>query len=179
MPYPIACDEVAGGRAGTYGIHDPVDLRVGAVGEKHGLGVRVRFGDVAGPVILLVRTRVFVFLDQALLVLAHAAQRNQARLYVRTHALLIDVQARFRVAHQHAIGNEPSQGVPSLRVHTVVVHIDRRIEVDFGLADVQERSRVSVGQRAGLIRREHVVGETGNVARDLEARSVRTERPDE
>ena len=148
---PVAGDEVVGGRSSAHDVDDAVELIDRSVGQEHRLRVRVGLGDVAGPIVLLVGARVLVLLDEALLVLAHAAERDQACLDVLAHALLVDVQAGSRVPHQHAVGNEAPQVVAPLRVDAVVVHIDRWIEVDLGLADVQEGNRVPPRQRARLI----------------------------
>jgi hypothetical protein len=178
VPDPVGRDEVVGRRTGAHAVHDLLDLLPGAVGEEYRLGVRVGLGDVARPVVLLVPARVLVLLDEVPLVLAHAAQADDAGLDVAPHPLLIDVETGGRVAREDRVADQPVKVLTPPGVDAVVVEGNRRIEIDLRLADVQEGDWVSARQLARLLRGDHVVGEARDVARPLGARPVGPERLD-
>ena len=162
------------GSARRTAVHDGIDLRLGPIGKKHRLGIGVLLGDVAGAIVFLVAPREFVFLDAILLVLADRTERDQPRLYVLSHALLVDVERILGLARQNALGDELLQIRGTHGVDAVLVLINPFRQIDFRPADVQKRVRIALGQLARLRRIDDVIGNRGHAGRQLGLGPVRS-----
>ena len=99
---PVRRRDVVERLGGADTVHDGIDLRLGAVGKKHRLGIGVLLGDVPGAIVFLIAPREFVFLDAILLVLPNRAERDQTGLDVLSHALLVDVERILGLARENA-----------------------------------------------------------------------------
>ena len=135
-----------------------VDLGRGRIGHHHRAGLGVDGLDLADAVVLLQR--------RGQLVLAHAVRRvvgergdaGEPGLHAVAPGQPVDVVAGLGVAHEHAGRDHAGEVLGRLGVDGAVIRVDRRIEVDLGLGDVQEAPRLALGALARLRAREHVIG---------------------
>ena len=128
------------------------------IGEHDRAGLRVDRLDLAHAVVFLHRRRQLVLADAVLGVGAERGHRGEAGLDAVAPRQPVDVVAGRLVAHEHAGVDHAPKIFAGLRVDRGVMKIDRRIEVDLRLGDVQKAPRLSFGAFAGLCAGQHVIG---------------------
>ena len=122
--------------------------RLVAIGEKDGAGVGAQRVDEPRAVVLLVPARPLVLLDEPGVVVVDVADGDESPLAVRAHLLLVKVEARAGLAHEHAVALEPEEILPRPGVDGVAVGIGAGRQVDFRAVDVQQAARPAGRQRA-------------------------------
>ena len=112
-----------------------------------------------GAVILLVRARLLVFLDQPVFVVLDVAHADESLLEMSVHFLLVDIDAGRGFPDQGTLGLEKFQVLPGLGIHLGGVKVRGTGEVDLGPDHVEETDWVSIrmGFRFGCV--DDVVGE--------------------
>jgi len=145
-------------RRGAAGVRDDqVDRLVVAVGQERRARVRLQRLDVPRPVVLLVRARLLVLLEDAGEVVLGVEGRDDAGLAVCAHRLAVGVELRLRVAHERAAREKPVEGLLRLRVGLGRGRRRAVGEVDLRTRDVEEALRVSGGEGLRLHRVDHVI----------------------
>jgi hypothetical protein len=114
--------------------------------------------DLAHAVVFLHRRGQLVFADAVAGVIGERGDAGEARLRAVAPGQPVDVIARYCVAHQHAGVDHALEVIGRLGVDRVIVGADRRIEIDFGLGDMQKAPRLALGVLARFRAGEHVVG---------------------
>jgi hypothetical protein len=97
---------------------------------------------------------------------------------VAAHAEAVDVEARLLLFDERAFGLEPLEVLARTLVDLVGVDVRPFGQVDLRARDVQEAQRVPPGERARLLRVDHVVGDGGDLPDLLTGRAQRAERVD-
>ena len=96
-----------------------IDLRAVAIQEEHRARVRIRDGDVPGPVILGSLARLLVFLDQLALVVLDVAHRDQAGLRVALADKAVEIERRLGVLDERAVPLELAEHFARLLIDSV------------------------------------------------------------
>ena len=135
-----------------------VDLGSGAVGQKHRTHLGAEGVDVIDAIILFVRPREFVLLDQIVFIGRHRRRRHQAGLLVLAHHLLVYIERGMVVAPQNAALDEALQVRGTTLIDPHVMNIHGRIDVYFGLVDVQKAVLVASGHGEGFVPVQHSIG---------------------
>ena len=157
-------------------LDQPVDGLALLVGQEDRAGLGVQGLDVALAVTLLVLAGQLVLLDHVVLVVLAGSAGDQADLHVLAPYLLVDVKTLFLVLEQGLFVDEAVEIFLALGVHLVGVEIGPGRQVDLGLADVQERIGIALGQLARLLGTEDVVGRGGDLFGQVPARPEPLER---
>ena len=142
-----------GGDAREHGVH----VRGGGIAHHHRAGLGVDRLDLADTVVLFHGGRVLVLADSVGRVISNRSDRGKAGLSAVAPGLPVDVVAGLGVADQHAGRDHPVDVLGCLGVDGAIVGINRRVEVDLGLRDVEEAPRLALGPLARLGARKHVV----------------------
>jgi hypothetical protein len=159
---PVDRGEIRGGGLRRPLLDDAVQILSIPVGEENGSRLCRERLRVPRPVVLLVGACVLVALDATAEVVGDRRRADDSGLCVRPHVEAVEVERRPGILHQPTFRAHGVEVRPSARVDALVVRIDRRIQVDLGLHDVQECVRVSGGEFPGLVGVENVVGKAGN-----------------
>ena len=117
---------------------------------------------MADPVVLLVRPRLLVLLDDVAVVLVDRGARDEPGLAVVAHPLRVHVQARLGILDEDAAADELGEVVPPLRVDRVGVLVRPLRQVDLGPGDAQEAVGVPAREGARLLRGDDVVRRRGH-----------------
>ncbi len=152
--------------------------RVG-IGDHHRPGLRVDRLDLADAVVLLDRRGQLVLADAVGLVVGDRGRGGKPGLHPVAPGQPIDVVAGPGIAHEHAGRDHPLQVVRGLGVDGTVVGVERRVEIDLGLRDVQEAPRLAFGALARLGARQHVVGRREDLGGAARRGTERAERLDQ
>ncbi len=152
-----------------------IDLRRGRIAHHHRPGLRVDRLDLADAVVLLHRRGQLVLADPVGGVVGERGDRGEAGLHAAVPGQPVDVVGGLGVADQRAGLDHVVEILPRLGVDRLVVRIDRRVEVDLGLGDMQEAPRLALGALARLRARQHVVGRREDFGGAAGRRAQRTE----
>ena len=157
MAIAIVCHKIVLGHLRDNACDQGVDLGPGTVSQKHRPHLRVEGVDVIDAVVLLVRTRELVLLDQVGFVRRDGRRRHQADLRVLAHHLLVDVERGTGVAPQNAAFDEALQVLGTTLVDAHVIGIHGRVHVDLGLVDAQKAVLIASGHGEGFVPVQHIV----------------------
>ena len=135
------------------------------IGQHDRAGLRVDRLDLAHAVVFLRRRRQLVLADAVLGIGRNRRDRGEAGLDAIAPGQPVGVIAGLVVAHEHAGGDHAPKILGGLGVDRAVMRIDRRIEIDLGLGDVQKAPRLALRAIARFRARKHVVGRRQNVRR--------------
>ena len=164
--------EVVGGRLGFFVANDAVYLRAVAVGEEDGAGVCAQGADEAGAVVLFVLPGALVFFDdvfgEGILgafvdIVIHMADGGKAGLGVRAHALLVKIDGGRGFAAECAVELEALEVFARAPIDGVGVRIGVGREFEFGAVHAEEGVRFPLGESAGFVGIEDIVGHAGDV----------------
>ena len=158
MAHAVVGGDIDRGLAGRGARQRGVDLGRARIGQHDRAGLRVHRLDLADAVVLFGERCQFVLADAVFGVGGNRSHRRETGLDVATPGQPVDVVAGLVVAHEHAGGDHALQIVGGFGIHGAVVRIDRLIEIDLRLGDVQEAPRLALGALARLGAREHVIG---------------------
>ena len=139
-----------------------IDVRRRRISEHDRAGLRIHRFDLADAIVFLGNRRQFVLADAIAGVGADRRHRGEAGLDVTAPGQPVDIVTGLVVAPEHAGADHALQILGGLGVDRVVVRIDRRIEVDLRLGDVQETPRLALGALVRLGARQHVIGRRQN-----------------
>ena len=166
-------------RLALHGLGDGcVDGVVAAVRQHHGLSVGPLLQQVARPVVFLVGASVLVLEDHVGVVLGGGHEADDAGLRPPVHDEAVDVEARHGVADEGLGGGQRAERLGALRVDLIGVLIGALRQIDLGTDDVEERVLVARREGAGLVDRDDVVGDRGDVLGEFGRGSERPERTD-
>ena len=110
------------------------------------------------PVILLVRPRLLVFLDQSRRVIVGMADCGDTGLGMAVHDLAVKVNLRCVFEHQLTVFLQLFEIAPRLLVDIRAVGIDPIRQSGFGPYDPEETVRLGGDDLSRLRRVEHVIG---------------------
>ena len=150
-----------------------VDRRRRRIGQHDRAGLRVDRLDLAHAVVFLHRRRQLVLADAVLGVSRNRRDRREAGLDAAAPGQAVGVVAGLVVAHERAVGDHAAKILAGLGVDGAVVRVDRRIEIDLGLGDVQKAPRLAFRAIARFRARKHVVRRRKNVRRASRRRPQR------
>ena len=145
--------------------HDGVDLGVVGIGEEHRFDIGLLVADVDHAVFLLVGTRQFVFLDRPREVVLVMAAHGQSVLRAAVHRLRIDVIILPGILFEPALLTPCTEILDRLVVNLLRMFVGNRLEIYFGLDDVQQRAFGGLGLGLGGI--QHVIGARRHFGRIL------------
>ena len=145
--------------------HDGVDLGVVGIGEEHRFDIGLLVADVDHAVFLLVGTRQFVFLDRPREVILVMAAHGQSVLRAAVHRLRIDVIILPGILFEPALLTPCTEILDRLVVNLLRMFVGNRLEIYFGLDDVQQRAFGGLGLGLGGI--QHVIGARRHFGRIL------------
>ena len=112
---------------------------------------------MAHAVVFLGGAGEFVFFDDAAVVFGNTRDGYETRLGVTAHHLTVEVHARLRVLRERALLPQQSKVFRAFGVHSIRIHVDGGIEVDFRFADVQKTKRVVLRKNASFVAVHHVI----------------------
>ena len=155
-------DEVVLRRGPLHRLDLAIDALACEVREEHRLVVRRERLDVAGAVVLLVRARLLVLLDDVADVLLHRGAGDEAGLPVGPHLLRVHVEARRRLPPQHPPARELVEVPLRLLVHLGRVLVRPLRKIDLRARDAEEAVGVPFRHRPRLGGVDDVVGRGGH-----------------
>ncbi len=176
---PVGSDEIVGRLPCGQPFDQRIDLGSRAIGQEDRSGVGVERLDVAGPIVLLLRPRVLVLLDQIGLVLVDARPGHETGLDVVAHPLPVEIERRPFLADEHPVVLELLQILRALGIDRGRVEVDPGFEIDLGFDDVQEGQRVGRRHLPRLFAVQNVVGRTGHQLGLFRPRPPRTKGLDQ
>ena len=163
---------LAGRDLGHFGGND----RILPVHEEHGAGLGPSAQDVIDPVLFFVRTRQFMFADDAGLVLRRLADGGQPRLNKFAHLLPVYIVAGGFLPLQQAIGDILRQFFAGLGVNFRRMGIGFRQQIDFRPGDPQKAPRFLRHHLPRFGRIHHIIRQGGKFRGDGRHRPQGPER---
>ena len=166
VAHAVVRGHIDGGAAGGGALEQGVERGGGRIGEHDRAGLRVHRLDLAHAVVFLRRRRMLVPADAVFGVGGKRSDRRQAGLDLLFTLVLpgqpVGVVEGPFVAPEYAGHNHVLQILGGLRVHCAVIGIDRGIEVDLGLGDMEKAPWPGLGAHARFRARQHVIGRREN-----------------
>jgi len=138
-----------------------------AVGEEDGASVGVQGLDMAGAVVFFVGPGFFVLENDIVGVVVDVAATDDAGLGLAISNLAIEVKAGLVFADEGAVAEELVEVFPGFGINGVGVGAGACGEIDFGPDDVEEGMGVSLGQGAGFLGIDHIVGNRGDAGGEV------------
>ena len=136
---------------------DPIDVGGRAIRQEHRPRLRAEREHVLRAIVFLVAARALVLLDDVAVVLVDGEARGETGLDVAPHLQPVEIDARL-VLHDQRVFPERRKIVRRATVHGVCVWIGAGRQLELGARHAQEAQRVAVGERAGLVGADNVVG---------------------
>ena len=143
------------------GLGDAVDLRMVPVRQENGSRVGAEGVDETGAVVLFVFARLFVLLDDVLLVVLDMADTGEACLHVGSHLLLVKVHAGACFPHERSRRFQPQQLSFGGCVDDVRVGVGVLGKIDFRPVHMEQGVRIAACEGRGLLSIDDVVGDAG------------------
>ena len=147
-----------------------------AIGQEDRLGVGVADIEMVDAVELLVLAGELMPLDRPVLVLVDRDPADNAGLDPAPHHLAVDAEPGDRILDQRPLGLEAVEGLPRLGIDRRGIGVDTVRQIDLGTADVQKGERVAGGHRLGLGAVHHVIGQRGQLGRQIGTGTDKAER---
>ena len=131
--------------------HDRIDRFRGAIRQEHRSRLRADREHVLRAIVFLIRTRLFVFLDQTAIVLVDRIAGGHAGLHVRSHVQPVEIKARRLLDHERRIALELGEVLLRKLIHRIRVRIRAGRKIDLRPRHVEKAEGISRGQRAGFL----------------------------
>ncbi len=135
-----------------------VDVGSRRIGDHDRAGLRVDGLDLMDPVVFLDRGRELMLADAVGGVIGERSRHREPGLGAVAPGQPVNVIARLGIADHDAGRDHALEIFGRLGIDRRIVRIDRGIEIDLGLRDMQEAPRLAFGAQARLRAREHVIG---------------------
>ena len=163
-------------RIGAHLGEDGIDFRGGGIGHHDGPGLRIHRFDLTHAVVFLGGRRVLVLADAVRRIVRERSDRGESGLSASAVTQPVNVISGLGIADQHTCRDHAGEVLGGLRIDGLIVRIDRWIEIDLRLGDVQEAPRPSLGALACLCARKHVIRRCQNFPGAPGCRTQRTKR---